>query len=205
MTEESRPRKDAVSSTGREFGLDQNLIGDFVVEVNPREASNLRIVLETKNTQKRSTQERFRELGKAISNRGAAFGIALLARSDETSPSIEPFGDDKLIVRVPALPEGDGWDFTLLGMVLECARYQALISRKTSGSLDINRLNAEIQHALTVTNSFAEVKRKITSGKTVLDGIAEYLDDLKLQIVAALNQIRDTIAEAEPDSGGQAA
>jgi hypothetical protein len=84
-------------------------------------------------------------------------------------------------------------------MALECARYKAMICRRAAGSFDINRLNADIQQAIAVTNSFAEVKKRITSGKAVLDDITEYVDGLKRQIVAALTRIRDTIAEA--DSG----
>ena len=34
-TAESRPRKDLVRRTSTEYGLDQNMAGDFVIEINP--------------------------------------------------------------------------------------------------------------------------------------------------------------------------
>jgi hypothetical protein len=196
LTAESRPRKDLVTHTGREHGLDQNCIGDFAVEINPSEAHKLRIVVESKNRQKNNATERVRELDKAMSNRGAEFGISVETSSGETTQAIIPFGDDRLIVRVPALPD-EGWDFTALGIALECARWKALMKRTTSGPLDVLRLNAEIERALGITNSFTEVKKRITASKTQLDGIEEYLDDVKRQLVAALHQIRATVVEAQ--------
>ena len=35
LMDESRPRKDLVRRTTMEYGLDQNMVGDFVVEINP--------------------------------------------------------------------------------------------------------------------------------------------------------------------------
>ena len=194
---ESRPRKDLVAHTATEYGLDQNLIGDFTIEINPSDAHKLRIVVESKNAQKNCTTERVRELDKAMSNRGAAFGISVVATSGDVTQVIVPFGDDKLIVRVPTLPDDDGWDFTALGVALECARWKTLMSRAKAGALDVTRLSAEIDRALAITNSFADVKRKITASKTHLDGIAEYLDDIKRQLQTVLQTVRDTITEAQ--------
>jgi hypothetical protein len=52
LTAESRPRKDLVRRTGTEYGLDQNMIGDFAIEINPGEAQGTRIVIESKNAHK---------------------------------------------------------------------------------------------------------------------------------------------------------
>jgi hypothetical protein len=197
---ESAPRKDLAVYTGKEFGFDQNQIGDFIIEINPSDAHKLRIVLETKNAKRNGTTERIRELDKAMNNRGAAFGISVIASTGEVPRSILPFGDDKLIVHVQALPDDDGWDFTALGVALECARWKALMTRTAAGSLDVARLNAEIERAFAVTNTFAEVKRKITASKSHLDDIAEYLDDKKRALVAALVQIREIVSAARPES-----
>jgi hypothetical protein len=197
---ESRPRKDLVAHTATEYGLDQNFIGDFVIEVNPSDAQKLRIVVECKNAQTNPKTARVRELGKAMSNRGAIFGISVATCSGDVAQAIDPFGDDKLIVRVPMLSDDQGWDFTALGVAVECARWKALMSRASGGTLDIARVSAEIDHAIEITNSFAEVKRKITAGKTQLDTIAEYVDDMKRQLVTILHTIRDAVTEAQPKS-----
>jgi hypothetical protein len=193
LSAESRPRKDLAISTGTAYGLDQNMVGDFVVEINPTDGQTLKIVVECKNAQKNGARERVRELDKAMSNRGAAFGISVVTTSGDVAQAITPFGDDRLIVRIPDLPDGDGWDFTALGIALECARWKALMARSTIDSLDVLRLNSEIDSALAITNSFTEVKKRITAGKTQLDGISEYLDDMKRQLVTALQRIRETV------------
>jgi hypothetical protein len=112
--------------------------------------------------------ELVRQLEKAIKNRGAAFGIAVVSDSTIVHQAITPFGDDKLIVRVPAL-SADEWDFTALGVALEGARWKTMMGRATAGSLDVTRVKADVDAAFHITNRFVEVKRKITSSKNQLD------------------------------------
>lgn len=196
LAAESRPRKDLVRRTSSEFGLDQNQVGDFVVEINPGEAPGVRIVIESKNGHNGMT-ELVRELDKAMKNRGATFGIAVVADSAIVSQAITPFGDDKLIVRVPALSP-DEWDFTALAVALEGARWKTIMGRMTAGSLDVTRVKADIEAAFAIANRFAEVKRKITAGKTHLDGISDYLDEIKRDLVAVLQRIHETVSESSP-------
>lgn len=196
---ESRPRKDLVRHTASEYGLDQNMVGDFVIDINPGEAQGVRVVVETKNGHK-GTTELSRELDKAMKNRGAAFGIAVVTDENAITQAIYPYGDDKLIVRVPALLDDDGWDFTALSVALEGARWKAIMGRMTAGSLDINRIKSDITDAFAIANRFAEVKKRITAGKSHLDAIAEYLDDIKRNLVDVLHRIDDTVSEAEPAS-----
>ena len=123
LAAESRPRKDLVRRTTSEPGLDSSNVGDFVIELNPSDAHSLRIVIENKNASK-GTTSLIRELDKAMKNRGAVFGISVTTDPRVVSQSITPYGDDKLIVRVPALPEADGWDFSALAVAIECARWK---------------------------------------------------------------------------------
>ncbi len=194
LTAESVPRKDLVSRTSWDFGLDQNRIGDFVIEVNPGDAHDTRIVVESKNAHKGKT-ELVRELGKAMKNRGAVFGIAVVTDANVITQAIYPFGDDKLIVRVPALSP-DEWDFTALGVALEGARWKAVMGRTTAGSLDVARVESDIEAAFAIANRVAEVKKKVTASKTHLDGIWEYLDDFKRELDTVLSRIKNTVSEA---------
>src|SRR5580692_343060 len=196
LTGEARPRKDLVRRTSTEYGLDQNMIGDFVIDINPGEVQGTRIVIESKNAHK-STTELVRELDKAMKNRGAVFGISVVSDTNIGSHAIIPFGDDKLIVRVPALPDHE-WDFTALSVALEGARWKAIMGRMTAGSLDATRVKADIDAAFAIANRFAEVKKKITAGKSHLDGISEYLDEIKRDLVTVLQRIQDTVSEARP-------
>lgn len=191
---ESRPRKDLVRRTGSEYGLDQNKIGDFVIEVNPGEAHGLRLVIETKNGRK-GTTELVRELDSAMKNRGATFGISVVTDEKAFAQAIYPWGDDKLIVRVPALQDEDGWDYTALGVALEGARWKAIMGRMTTGSLDVNRIKADITSAFAIANRFAEVKKLITAGKGHLDTIADTLGLIKSDLVKALHRIEDAVSE----------
>lgn len=193
LAAESRPRKDLVTHTAAVFGLDQNQVGDFVIELNPSDAQSARIVVECKNRQKNSMKDTVRELRKAMNNRGAGFGIAVITGLADVTQAIAPFGDDMLIVRVPALPDEDGWDFTALGIALECARWKTVVAKGAAGSVDLARLNAEIDRALAIANNVSDVKRKLTSVRTSLDEIPKLLDDMKCQLVGALEGIREAV------------
>jgi hypothetical protein len=196
LTAESRPRKDLVRRTGTEVGFDKNNVGDFVIELNPSEGRSLRIVIESKNAHK-TTTGLVRELDKAMKNRCAAFGISVVTDHNTLSQSIIPFGDDKLIVRVPPLLDGNGWDFTALAVALEGARWKTIMGRTTAGTLDVKRVKGEVDAAFVITNRFIEAKKKITASKTYLDGISEYLDDLRRDLQATLQRIRDAVAAAD--------
>ena len=192
LTAESRPRKDLVRRTSTEPGLDGNLVGDFVIEINPSEASSVRLVAEAKNAHK-STAGLVRELDKAMKNRGALFGISVITDPSAITQAIVPYGDDKLLVRVSSLPDAEGWDMLALTVALEGARWKAIMSRSTGGQLDINRIKADLDAAFHIMNRVSEVKKRITSGKTHLDGIAEYVDDLRRDLVTVLQRLRDTV------------
>jgi hypothetical protein len=194
LAAESRPRKDLVRRTSAEFGVDQNQIGDFVIDINPGEAHGSRLVIECKNGQK-GTTGLMRELDKAMSNRGAVFGMSVVTDPSVIAEAIVPYGDDKLIVRVPALPDNDGWDFMALSVALEGARWKAIMGRLVAGSLDVNRIKADIEDAFGITNRFAEAKKKITAGRNQLDGISDYLEGMRSDLVKVLQRIHDTVTE----------
>jgi hypothetical protein len=64
-----------------------------------------------------------------------------------------------------------------------------------TGQIDINRLKADVEAAIQIVNRVSEIKKRITSGKTHLDGIAEYVDDLRRDLVTVLNRLREAIAK----------
>jgi hypothetical protein len=197
LTAESRRRKDLARRTGKELGIDGNMVGDFVVEVNPSDAADVRIVIEAKNwnTQK-SPASLFREVDKAMKNRGAAFGIAVTANEVAGTHSIVPFGDDKLLVRCSLLEGDEGWDMLALGVALECARWKAIMARVAIGKVDVKRVRADVDTAFQVMNRFTEMKKRVSMGKTHLDGIAEYLDDLRRDLTTVLQRLRETAMES---------
>lgn len=193
---ESRPRKDLVRRTSGELGLDQNMIGDFVIDVNPGDRRNLRLVIECKNGPN-TTASLVRELDKAMQNRGAAFGLSVATDPTVSGEAVYPIGDDKYIVRVPPSQDGDGWDFMALGVALECARWKATMAQTGAGSLDINRIKADIAAAVCILNRFAEAKRKITAVRNQLDTIPDYLDEMRNDLNTTLHRVKDSIT-AEP-------
>jgi hypothetical protein len=194
LTAESCPRKDLVRRTGLERGLDGNLVGDFVIELNPAEASGVRVVLEAKNAQ-RGTTALIRELDKAMKNRGAVFGISVITDPSTITQSIVSYGDDKLLVRVSALADGDGWDMLALSVALAGARWKALLTRAIAGQFDTARVKSDLEAAFAILNRISEVKKRITAGKTHLDGIAEYVDDLRRDLATVLQRLRDAVSD----------
>jgi hypothetical protein len=197
LTAESRPRKDLVRRTGTEPGLDGNLVGDFVIEINPSEARGLRITIEAKNAQK-STAALVRELDKAMKNRGALFGISVVTDPSAITQAIVPYGDDKLLVRVPSLPDSDGWDLLPLAVALEGARWKAVMARACAAELDVNRIKADVESAFQIVNRVSEVKKRVTASKTHLDGISEYIDDFRRDLTTVLQRLRDSVSASKP-------
>ncbi len=72
------------------------------------------------------------------------------------------------------------------------------MGRTTAGSLDVKRIVADIESSFAIVNRFTEVKKKITASKTQLDGISEYVDDLRRDLLTVLQRIRDTVSETVP-------
>lgn len=72
------------------------------------------------------------------------------------------------------------------------------MGRVTAGSLDATRVKADIDAAFAIANRFVEVKKKITAGKSHLDGISEYLDEIKRDLLTVLQRIQETVSEARP-------
>jgi hypothetical protein len=194
LTSESKPRKDLVRRTAREHGLDQNKAGDFVIEINPADVPDARIVVESKNGHN-STTELLRELNRAIRNRGAAYGIAVVTDPRIATHAITQYGDNKLFVRVPAL-SADEWDFTALGIALEGARWKMAMGPATTGLLDVGVVTADIDAAFKIADRFATIKQKITASRNQLDGVSEYVDGIKGELEAVLQRIRNAVAEA---------
>ena len=198
---ECGPRKDMVRRTSTELGIDGNRVGDFVIEINPSEAKGARIAIEAKNAEA-STTALLRELDKAMHNRGASFGIAVVGNTRADSPAIMPFGDDKLIVRVATLEER-GWDMLALSVALEGARWKSVIGRSARDVVDLSRIVSDVDEAFRIINRVTEIKKRITAGKTQLDTIAEGVDEMRRDLVSVLQRLRDGIKG--PSIGADAA
>ena len=190
LTGECAPRKDMLRRTSTEVGMDGNRVGDFVIELNPSEAS-ARIVVEAKNADA-STTALLREIDKAMHNRGAAFGIAVVTTRRLDVPAIMPFGDDKLIVRVPQI-DGSGWDMLALSVALEGARWKSIIGQAMREKVDLSHARSDVDEAFRIANRVTEIKKRVTAGKTHLDTIAESVDDMKRDLMTVLRRVRAAI------------
>jgi hypothetical protein len=207
VANESRPRHDVVTRTSRVAGIDGNDKGDITIEVAKAQAHGpgLNIVIEAKDSQI-SFPALVRDVEKAMSNRGAVFGIGVTTNPDITRGSslIIPVGDDKLVVCAP--PVGDE-EFELLGVSLglEMGRWKAIMGRLApTQHMDLNRINANVSAAFNVMKRFTEAKRKMTSVKTAVDETCEYIDAIRSDLQKELGNLRTAIAE-ELEGGAAAA
>ena len=192
LTSECRPRKDLLRRTGTETGSDGNMVGDFVIELNPSEAMTAKIVVEAKNASK-STSALIRELDKAMKNRSAAFGICVITDPSTITEAIVPFGDNKLLVRVSKASEDDTWDMLALSVALEGARWKTVMARTAAETLDVAKLRGDIESAFLIVNRVTEVKKRIAAGKTHLDGIGEFVDDLRRELLVVLERLQGAV------------
>ena len=205
VANECRPRHDLVTRTSKTTGLNGSDKGDICIEIDKGHAHGpgLHIVIEAKDAQI-SFPALVRDVEKAMSNRGAAFGIGVTTNPDITRGSslIVPVGDDKLIICAPHA--GDG-EFELLGVSLglEMARWKAIMSRVApTQQMDLNRINAHVSAAFSIMKRFTEAKRKMTSVKTAVDDTWTYLDEIRVDLQAELGNLRVAIAE-ELQSGDE--
>ena len=125
-----------------------------------------------------------------MKNRGATFGISVVTDPSAITQSIVPYGDDKLLVRISAT-DGDAWDMLALSVALDGARWKTIMRRSSSGQFDVTRVKSDLEAAFAIVNRVTEVKKRITAGKTHLDGIAEYVDDLRRDLATVLQRIRE--------------
>jgi hypothetical protein len=130
-----------------------------------------------------------------MKNRGAAFGILVTTDFGAVPSLVAPYGDDKLIVRVPVL-EDAGFDMLSLSAALEMGRWKAIMSRTAPGNqMDVNRVNAHVEGAIQVLNRFSEMKRKMTALKGQVDSIGDYADDIRRDLAGELQSLRSVVAQ----------
>ncbi len=198
IANESRPRHDLVVRTSKTTGIEGNDKGDITIEIEKNHAHGpgLHVVIEAKNAQT-SFPALVRDVEKAMTNRGAVFGIGVSTNVDITRGSslIVPIGDDKLIVCAPQVGEDE---FELLGVAvaLEMARWKAILSRVTpTDQMDLNRINAHVTAAFSIVKRFSEAKRKMTSVKTAVDDAWTYVDAIRSDLQVELRNLRTALAE----------
>ena len=204
VANESRPRRDVVSRTSRVSGLDGNDAGDILIEIEKSQARGpgLNVAIEARDAQT-SCPALIRDVDKAMSNRGAAFGIGVTTNPEISKGSslILPVGDNKLIVCAPQI--GDD-EFELLGVAvaLEMARWKSIMSRvEPTEQMDLNRINAHVEVAFSVLSRFTAAKRKMASVKTSVDDASTYLDEIRTDLEKELRNLRSAIAEEIEKSG----
>jgi len=205
VSDESRPRRDVVTRTSKTTGLDGNNTGDLTIEIERIAAHGpgLRIAIEAKDAQS-AFPALLRDVDKAMSNRGAVFGIGITTNMAIAlgSSLITPVGDDKLIIRTPQVADGE-FELLAVSLALEMARWKAIMGRiAPTRSMDVNRINKHVTTALAVINRFSEAKKKITSVKTALDDTATYLDAIRADVHSELKNLRTAIAEEVGDEPG---
>lgn len=198
IADESRPRRDLVTRTSKTSGIDGNDTGDITIEIDKAQAHGpgLNVVVEAKDGQI-SFPALVRQVEKAMSNRGAVFGIGVTTNPDITRGTslIVPVGDDKLIICAPQV--GDE-EFELLGVSLglDMARWKAIMGRVApTQTMDLNRINSHVSAAFIVLRRFTEAKKKMTSVKTAVDDTWSYIDEIRADVLKELTNLRTAIAE----------
>ncbi len=198
----SRPRHDSVERTGTEAGFVGNrLRGDFVVEVNPKDAggSGLRIVIEAKNDHKR-LRDLMRELDEAKENRVAQVAIGISTNAGLLAPDSPPIifpSEDKVVVCVPDYDERDGtFDALHVEVALEVARFLAVAMRKGQArTFDLLKVDERVAQAINVLTRLTEVKKRLTSIANTAKETDTLLETIRSEVRTALKAVRDAIAD----------
>jgi len=67
------------------------------------------------------------------------------------------------------------------------------MARTAAETLDVAKLRGDIESAFLIVNRVTEVKKRLAAGKTHLDGIGEFVDDLRRELLVVLERLQGAV------------
>ena len=188
------PFEDIVEATGLEAGTDGRKRGDCVVSVNPKDSGgkDVHIVVEAKN-RSLTVRKALDELDEAMSNREAAVGIIVFAKTEQAPTrgcSLRMYSGNRLV----AVFDPDQDESLALEVACELARGLA-ISGCDNAQPDINSqgITKDLERLTNVIEDARSIKRGLTAAYKGLDKADAGYEQLRQEALAVASDIQNKL------------
>jgi hypothetical protein len=173
--------------------------GDFVIALDACAGpARGRIVVEAKNSLRKSKKEALAILDAAMEQRDADFGIFVVAADDQLpakTPELREFNGNKLFVVFDPTEVGRvGLEFAY-----KLARARVLMARSEAAGVDVAALAGEVERAFVAVEDVRRVKSQLTQAKTSIDEAQRIVEALAGNVRGHLTQIESLLRDAEED------
>ncbi|HEV2061296.1 MAG TPA: restriction endonuclease, partial [Solirubrobacteraceae bacterium] len=177
--------------------------GDFVIALDACAGpARGRIVVEAKNSQRKSKKEALAILDAAMEQRDADFGIFVVA-SEEQLPAktaeLREFNGNKLFVVFDA----DEGPRVGLEFAYKLGRARVLMARSESTGVDAAAVQAEVERAQVAMEDVRRVKSQLTQATTYIGEAAKIVDAMAGNVRGHLGQIEALLRDAVPADEGE--
>jgi Restriction endonuclease len=157
-----------------------------------------RIVVEAKNSQRKSKKEALAILDAAMEQRDADFGIFVVACEEQLpakTPELREFNGNKLfVVFDPEEGPRVGLEFAY-----KLARARVLMARSESAGVDVSAVQAEVERAEVAMQDVRRVKSQLTQAKTSIDEAQTIVEAMAGNVRGHLAQIEMLLRDASEE------
>ncbi len=191
------PHGDEVEATGAPRGIADDLVGDYVISLNPHDTGGRvrRIVVECKTRKRRPTVAgALEELDAAKLNRDAQVAIMLFpnrASSPLKGKPMRVFHEDRILAIYD--PAGEPGSELALEVAAQVARTMAIASEREDLTLDRRMLAERLDRLTNVIDSGIDIKRGISTAKRGLKAAEEAYGKLAEEAMAAVLELQDRL------------
>ena len=154
-----------------------------------------RIVVEAKNSQRKSKKEALAILDAAMEQRDADFGIFVVASEEQLpakTPELREFNGNKLFV----VFDPDEGIRVGLEFAYKLARARVLMARSEAAGVDVAAVQGEVERAQVAMEDVRRVKSQLTQAKTSIDLAQEIVDTIAGTVRGHLAQIESLLRDA---------
>jgi hypothetical protein len=173
--------------------------GDFVIALDACAGpARGRIVVEAKNSLRKSKKEALAILDAAMEQRDADFGIFVVASPDQLpakTPELREFNGNKVfVVFDPEEGPRVGLEFAY-----KLGRARVLMARSEASGVDPAAVQAEVERAQVAMEDVRRVKSQLTQATTYIGAATEIVDAMAGKVRSHLGQIEALLRDASED------
>jgi hypothetical protein len=170
--------------------------GDFVIALDACAGpARGRIVVEAKNSQRKSKKEALAILDAAMEQRDADFGIFVVAADEQLpakTPELREFNGNKLFVVFDA----EAGERVALEFAYKLARARVLMARSEAAGVDAAAVQAEVERAQMAMQDVRRVKSQLSQATTYIGQATEIVETMAGSVRGHLGQIEVLLREA---------
>jgi hypothetical protein len=191
------PHGDELEATGSTRGIADDLVGDYVVTVNPRDTGgrDRRIVFEAKTRKRRPTVNgALEELDAAMLNRGCQVAVMVFASKSQSPLQGKHFrvfhGNRLMVVYDP-----DGAPGSELGLEVsaQVARTLAIASERDDLTLDRQMLAERLDALTNIIERGSAIKRGVSTARRGLNAAEDAYEKLAEEALAVVLELMDRL------------